>query len=148
MPSPATGYGMLATVIMTLAQEQLASITAQIESAAESHLHARDAETALSHFTDDVIAISNLQVFPSRMLLEEDVRKFYGILDEVLEAAWQDPRVIVIDERSAVFTAGFRYGFRSKDGDTTHLEGVWSALFRRQNRDWKIRLRHESFMQR
>ncbi len=130
---------------MNLGDEQLALIRVEIDKAATDHLHAQDADTAMSHFADDVVAISNLRIFPSRQSLAEDVRAFYDILQEVNEAAWNDVHIVVVDQHTATFTAEFRYAFTNKDDEITKLEGVWTALFVRLEGNWKIRVRHESF---
>lgn len=131
---------------MNLSDEQLALIRAEIDKAATDHLHARDADTAMSHFADDVVAISNLRIFPSRQALAEDVRAFYDILQEVNEVVWNDAHIAVVDEHTATFTAKFRYAFTNKDYEMTNLEGVWTALFVRLEGNWKIRVRHETFL--
>ena len=131
---------------MNLSDEQLALIRLEVDKAATEHLHAQDADTAMSHFADDVVAISNLQIFFSRQSLEEDVRAFYDILQEVNEAAWNDAHIVVVNQGTATFTAKFRYAFTNMDDEVTRLEGVWTALFVRLEGNWKIRVRHESFV--
>ena len=130
-----------------LSASHIAKIRAEVERAATAHLHAKDAKTALSHCTDDVVAVSNTDLFPSRESLAVDIGEYYRSLKHVTYASWEDVRIHVIDEGAAIFTARFRYGFTAKDGRTTDLWGVWTALFVLERGIWKIRVRHESFEQ-
>ncbi|MHC4457103.1 MAG: nuclear transport factor 2 family protein [Planctomycetota bacterium] len=120
-------------------------IEAEVEQAATTHLNTKDVDTALSHFTDDVLAISNVKLFPSRESLAADIGGYYKILKKVNYASWEDVHIHVINERAATFTAKFSYGFTSTDDQITDLKGVWTALFILDKGIWKIRLRHESF---
>ena len=119
----------------------------EVEQAATRHLNAADAETALSHYTNDAFAVSNTTIFSSLESLSEEVGKYYKILQKVNYASWEDVNIHVINESAATFTAKFSYGFTDKDGVKTDLRGVWTALFILDGGDWKIRLRHESFEQ-
>ncbi len=110
-------------------------------------MHAEDRETALSHFTDDILAVSNMKIFPSRESLASDIGEFYKIFKKVNYASWEDIHIRIIDEDAATFTAKFRYGFTGMDDTVTDLKGVWTALFILEEGTWKIRLRHESFEQ-
>jgi ketosteroid isomerase-like protein len=128
-----------------LSESQVAQIEAEIKQAAIDHLNTKDADTALSHFADDVIAVSNDKLFPSFKALAEDIRAYYEILREVNLAAWEKIHNRVINTNAAVFTAKFRYSFTSKDNNRTDLQGIWTVLYVRDKGDWKIRVRHESF---
>ena len=128
-----------------LSESQIAQIKAEVHKAALDHLNTKDAETALSHFSDDIIAVSNNQLFPSFEALAEDVRAYYEILDEVNLAVWDEIHIRVINSDAAVFTAKFRYIFTSKDNTRTDLQGIWTVLYVRDSGLWKIRVRHESF---
>ena len=130
-----------------LSENQIAEIETEVQMVATAHLNAKDAETALSHFTGDVIAVSNTTLFSSRESLAVDIHDYYKILEEVNYAAWEDVHVHVINESAATFTARFRYGFTSIDGEMVKLRGLWTALFELDQGAWKIRLRHESFEQ-
>jgi ketosteroid isomerase-like protein len=128
-----------------LSESQIAQIKAEVHQAALDHLNTKDANTALSHFTDDIIAVSNNQLFPSFEALAEDVRAYYEILEEVNLAFWDEVHIRVINSDAAVFTSKFRYSFTSKDKTRTDLRGIWTVLFVRDSGHWKIRVRHESF---
>jgi ketosteroid isomerase-like protein len=130
-----------------LSTSQIEKIKTEIEWAATALLHAKDRDTALSHYTDDILAVSNTQLFPSRDSLAADIGEFYKILKKVNYASWEDVYIHVIHENAAVFTAKFSYGFTSMDEKDTDLKGVWTALFTLDKGLWKIRLRHESFEQ-
>ena len=130
-----------------LSTSQIMKIEAEVEKAATKHLNAKDVDTALSHFTDDVLAVSNVTLFSSRESLTSDIGEYYKILKEVNYASWEDVHVHVINESAATFTAKFSYGFTSMDGEITDLKGVWTALFILDKGTWKIRLRHESIEQ-
>jgi ketosteroid isomerase-like protein len=127
--------------------ENLNKINSEIKRAALDHLHAKDAKEALDHFTNDVVAVSNEKLFPSFQALAEDVKAYYEILKEVRYADWDDIHIQMIDENAATFTAKFRYDFTTTDNEKVDLKGIWTALYVRENDDWKIRLRHESFSQ-
>ncbi len=113
--------------------------------AATAHLNAKEIHTALSHFTDDVIAISNTEIFSSHEELAAEVGEYYKILKSVNHAFWEGVHIQVIHENAAIFTAKLHYGFTSVEDETTNLKGVWTALFILDNGEWRIRLRHESF---
>ena len=130
-----------------LSRLQTAEIRNAVEKAAVAHLNAKDVDTALSHFVDDVIAVSNTKLFNSREALSAEIHEYYKILKTVNYAYWKDIHIHVISAGAATFTATFDYGFTSTDGTVTDLEGVWTALFILVGTVWKIRLRHESFEQ-
>jgi ketosteroid isomerase-like protein len=128
-----------------LAKNQIMKIKSEIKRTATEHLHSRDAKAALSHFSEDVIAVSNDKLIPTFDLLAEDVIEYYKILKKVNHAAWKDIHIQVIDKNTASFIARFRYSFTDINDEKTDLEGIWTALYARYNRNWKICLRHESF---
>jgi hypothetical protein len=118
-----------------------------IKQAATAHLHARSATEALSHYTKDVVAVSNQKIFDSYESLAEDVNNYYKILSEVINAEWKAIQIRIIDQNTATFTANFTYCFKTIENETIDLSGVWSALFINVAGEWKIRLRHESFVE-
>ena len=128
-----------------LSESEVAQIKAEVEQAAMDHLNTKDAETALNHFADDIIAVSNDRLFPSLESLAEDVRAYYEILEEVNLAAWDEIHIRVINNNAAVFTGKFRYSFTSKEDTRVDLQGIWTALYVKDKNNWKIRVRHESF---
>jgi uncharacterized protein (TIGR02246 family) len=128
-----------------LSESQIAQIKTEVKQAATDHLNTQDAEAALNHFADDIIAVSNDKLFPSFDSLAEDVRAYYEILEEVNRAAWDEIHIHVINPEAAIFTAKFRYSFTAKDGTRMDLQGIWTALYVKDNGVWKIRVRHESF---
>jgi len=130
-----------------LSASQISKIETEVEQAATAHLNAKDIDTALSHFTDDVLAVSNTTVFSSCESLAVDVSEYYKILKNVNYASWEDVHINVINESTAIFTAKFSYGFTGISGEITDLKGVWTGLFILDKGIWKIRLRHESFEQ-
>jgi uncharacterized protein (TIGR02246 family) len=129
-----------------LTENRVAQIKSEIKEAAIEHLNTTDADTALSHYSDDAIAVSNDKLFPSLEALAEDVRSYYQVLKEVNLTAWDDIHIRVFGPNAAVFTAKFRYSFTSKDHTRTDLLGIWTAVYVREKGDWKIRVRHESFV--
>jgi ketosteroid isomerase-like protein len=130
-----------------ISTSQIIKIKTEVEQAATTHLNAKDVETALSHYTDDVLAVSNFKLFPSRESLAADIGEYYKILKKVNYASWGDVHIHVINESAATFTAKFSYGFTSVNDNINDLKGVWTALFILDKGIWKIRLRHESFEQ-
>ena len=130
-----------------LSKSQKMRIKAEVEQAATRHLNAKDLDTALSHYTDDAYAVSNITIFPSLESLSAEVSEYYKILKKINYASWEDIHIQVLNESAATFTAKFRYGFTSNDDEITDLKGVWTALFIFAKGVWKIRLRHESFEQ-
>ena len=130
---------------MKLTQTLINQIEAEVKQAAIDHLNAKDATTALSHFTRNAIAISNDKIFPTPEALAKDVQAYYGILKEVNLAVWDEMYVNVINIGTALVTAKFRYSFTDTNNKKTDLQGTWTALYIRQDGDWKIRARHEYF---
>ncbi|MCK4560684.1 MAG: nuclear transport factor 2 family protein [Calditrichia bacterium] len=117
----------------------------EIKQAAIDHLNTNSAKEALSHFTNDIVAVSNDKFFTSYDSLAEDVNRYYEILKEVNYAQWDDIQIKIINHNAATFTAKFRYTFTTIENERIDLSGIWTALFVRDNGHWKIRLRHESF---
>jgi len=129
-----------------LTEAQITNIKAEVKQAAIDHLNAKDAVTALNNYTEDVLAASNEKLYSSPNVLAEDIKAYYSILKYVDFAAWDDVHINVLDANTALFTAKFRYCFTSTNNEKHALQGVWTALFVRRNGNWKIRLRHESFV--
>ena len=129
-----------------LRESQIAQIKSEVKQAAIDHLNTKDADTALSHLTEDILAVSNDRLFPSFEALAEDIRAYYDILKEVNLASWDEIYIRVINSSAAVFTAKFRYSFTTKDNTRMDLKGIWTALYVRDKDRWKIRVRHESFV--
>ena len=127
--------------------EKDANLKAQIMQAATDHLHAKSALEALSHFTKDIVAVSNDKLFSSFEALAEDVTGFYEILKKVNLAEWHDIQIRIVSTTSATFTAKFRYSFTTIENEYIDLSGVWSVLFVLVESQWKIKLRHESFFE-
>ena len=132
---------------MKLTQTLCDQIKAEVKQAAVDHLNAKDSATALSHYTENVIAVSNVKIFPTFEALAEDVKAYYNILKEVNLAVWDEMTINVISIDAALVTAKFRYSFTDTHNEKTDMQGVWTALYIRQNGDWKIQVRHESFAQ-
>jgi len=128
-----------------LSRSEIARIKAEVKQAAIDHLNAREAETALSHFTEDVIAVSNTQLFPSLEALAEDVHAYYKNLKEVDLAVWDEMHIKVINKDTAIVTARFRYSFTNIEDQRIDLQGVWTSMYVRRADNWRISLRHESF---
>jgi ketosteroid isomerase-like protein len=130
---------------MKLTQTLRDQIKAEVKQAAIDHLNAKDSATALSHFTENVVAVSNVKIFPTFEALAEDVKAYYNILKEVNLAVWDEMYINIINVDAVFVTAKFRYSFTDTSNEKTDLQGVWTALYIRQNGDWKIEVRHESF---
>ena len=120
-------------------------IKAEVKEAAIDHLNSKDARTALSHYTDDAIAVTNTTLFPSLNELSEDVNAYYNTLKEVNLAVWDEMHINVINIDAALVTATCRFSFTNTSNEKTDLKGVWTALYVRRNGTWKIQVRHESF---
>jgi hypothetical protein len=130
-----------------LSPGQIEKIKAEVEETATTHLHALDTETALGHYAEDVIAVSNNELYSSLDALAVGIRDYYRTLKKVNHASWKDIHIQVISESAATFTARFSYGFTSADETVTELTGLWTALFVLEEKGWMIRLLHESVEQ-
>ena len=115
-----------------------------MKQAAWDHLHASDAATALSDFAEDAVLVSNARRYSSAEWAAV-VEEFYGTLQEVHTAEWEEMRVDVMSAEAAAVTAGFRWSSTDTAGLTIDLRGVWTAVYVRENGEWRIRVRHESF---
>ena len=124
-----------------------ADLKNQIMTAATDHLHAKSALEALGHYTKDIVAVSNQNFFESFHTLAEDVTSYYEILKEVKSAHWRDDQIRIINQNVATFTAKFDYCFTTIENKQIDLTGIWSAVFVKIDEEWKIQLRHESFVQ-
>jgi ketosteroid isomerase-like protein len=131
--------------LSALSENQLTRIKAEVKKAAIDHLNSKDAVVALSHYTEDVIAVSNTRLFPSYEMLAKEVKAYYRILKEINLAVWDEMHIRVIDANSAIVTAKFRFGFTSTNNEKNDIQGIWTALYVLVNGSWKIRVRHESF---
>lgn len=130
---------------LKLSDTELVKIKAEVKQAAIEHLNTKDAVTAISHFTDDAIAVSNNKIFSSLEALAGDIKAYYKILKEVNLAVWDEMYIRVINRNAALVTAKFRYSFTSTDDEKTDLQGVWTALYVCRSGGSKIRARHELF---
>ena len=124
---------------------ETAKIKAEVQQAAEEHLNAKDAETALSYYTEDAAIVSNGYLYPSFQEFAEHVREFYASLRKVDTATWEDVDIRVINPDTAIYTAKFRWRSTDTRGETLNLQGVWTAVYVRDQDSWKIKMRHESF---
>ena len=122
-------------------------IIEEIKQAATDHLNCKSAKEALSHFSKDIVAVSNEKLFPTYEALEKDVKDYYKILKKIIFAKWSDINILVINNDAATVTAMGKYSFTSVDDEVTNLNGIWTALFVHEYGNWKIRLRQESFSQ-
>ena len=129
-----------------LSTKQIAEIEIEVKQTALSHLNAKDATTALSNYTEDATIASNGFLYPSRQAFSEDIKAFYGSLDRIDLAEWEEIRINVISKNAATFNAKFRWVSTDTSGQKTNFQGIWSALFVRDNECWKIKMRHESFI--
>ena len=66
-----------------LSMSHIKRIQAEVEQAATRHLNTEDLDTALGHFTDDVLAVSNVQLFISRASLAAAIGEYYRSLKTV-----------------------------------------------------------------
>ncbi len=129
-----------------LSTKPFAEIEAEVKQAALDHLNAKDAATALSHYTEDAIVVSNGFLYPSFQTFAEHVKKFYGSLSRINLAVWDDMHINILSADVVIFTAKFRWSSTDTTGVNTDLQGVWTALFIPDNSCWKISMRHESFV--
>ena len=90
-----------------LTEDKIDKIKTEIKQAAQTHLQAKDAKEALSHFSENIVAVSNDKLFPSFKTLADDVNEYYKILKDVHVASWDDITVQVINENTATFIAKF-----------------------------------------
>lgn len=129
-----------------LSELDVERIGSQVRQAAFDHLHAPDAATALSAFTEDAVLVSNARWYSSAEWAAQ-VRDFYGTLQEVHIAEWEEMRIDVVRADAAAVTARFHWSSTDTSGHTIDLRGVWTALLAKEDEHerWKIRMRHESF---
>jgi ketosteroid isomerase-like protein len=130
-----------------LTNEQIVRIEKEIRQAANDHLHSGNAATALSHYTSDAIVASLGSVYPSYDSLASDVRSFYGTVEEVHVAEWEDMRVVALSRDAAFVTAIFHWNSTDTSGAILDMHGAWSALYIRVEGEWKMRAIHESVLQ-
>jgi ketosteroid isomerase-like protein len=130
----------------TLSAKHVSKIKKEVEQVAKDHLHAKDAGTALSHYTEDATVVSNGFLYPSFNSFADHIKKFYGTLGKINLAVWDKMFINVISVDAALLTATFRWSSTDSAGKRTCLQGVWSALFVLKNGIWKISMRHESFL--
>ncbi len=122
------------------------AIEQAVADAASEHLQAPDADTALSYYAPKAVVASDGRLYESFETFAQDVRAFYESLHEVHVAAWHEPRVQVLSDHAAVFTATVRWASTDTAGVRLDLRGVWTAVWLRRAEGWRIAVRHESFM--
>ena len=122
-----------------------AKIISEVQQAAADHLNAEDADAALSYYAEDAAIVSNGYLYPSFQEFAEHIREFYASLRKVDTAIWEDIDIQVINSETAIFNAKFRWQSMDTQGEKLNLQGVWSAVYVRDNNRWKIKMRHESF---
>jgi len=131
---------------LKLSESQIAQIKAEVKKAATEHLNSKDASTALSYYTKDAIIMSNGFLYSSFDSFAEEIKEFYSSLSKINLAAYDKMYVNVITGDTALFTAKFRWSSVDTNGKTIDLQGVYSALYVRQDGRWKMSFRHESFL--
>jgi ketosteroid isomerase-like protein len=122
------------------------AIQQAVTDAAWSHLQAPDADTALSYYAPDAVVAGDGRLYVSFDAFAQDARAFYESLREVQVAAWHEPRVQVLSDHAAVFTATVRWVSTDTAGVRLDLRGVWTAVWLRRPEGWRIAVRHESFI--
>jgi len=127
---------------------ELATIEGAVRRAASELLRATDAATALRYYAPAATIVSNGVLYPSLDSLAGELKAFYGSLHEIRLAVWDDVRVDVLRSDAAVFTGRFRWRSTDISGAKAELEGVWTAVFVLLGDDWRIGVRHESFLPR
>lgn len=131
---------------LKLSESQIAQTKAEVKKAATEHLNSKDASTALSYYTKNAIIISNGSQYPSFESFAEEIKEFYSSLSKINLAAYDEMYINVINNDAALFNAKFRWSSTDTNGETVDLQGVWSALYVRQDGRWKMSFRHESFL--
>ncbi len=122
------------------------AIERAVTDAAWGHLQAPDAETALSYYAPDAVVSSDGRLYESFEAFAQDARAFYETMHEVHVAAWHEPRVQVLSDHAAVFTATVHWVSTDTAGIRLDLRGVWTAVWLRRPEGWHIVARHESFI--
>jgi ketosteroid isomerase-like protein len=131
---------------MPSANEPSRAATEAVTEAAWEHLKAPNAEAALAFYQPDAVVACDGRLYESFDAFAEDARAFYATLREVHWAVWDEPRVDVLSDRAAVFTARVRWASTDSAGVRTDLQGVWMAVWVRGPMGWRIAARHESFL--
>lgn len=132
---------------LDISEEVIKRIGGEVVRAATEHLESKNAKTALSHFTRDVVAVTNNRLLTSVEELTVIVRGYYDILKEINHALWNNMIIHILNKDSALVTAEFIYCFTDHENVRTDLKGIWTSLYVRQEDGWKIMLRHESFVE-
>ena len=125
-------------------QAQIEKIKAEVDEAARAHFHVLDADTAIGHYGEDVVAASNGTLYRSLDELAPAIRQYYENLKKVNHATLADVHIQVLSEEVATFTAKYSYGFTARDDTVMDMSGVWTVLLVREGESWKIRNVHES----
>ena len=132
---------------INLSVSQVAQIEAEIRKTALEHLNSKSAISALGNYTKDATVISNGYLYSSFEPFAEEIEKFYSSLSKINLAAYDEMYINVITDDVALFSAKFRWSSTDTSGTTIDLQGVYSALYVREDGRWKMSWRHESFVQ-
>ena len=122
------------------------TIEREVIEAAWAHLNAPDADIALSYYAPDAVVACDGRLYESLDAFAQDARVFYETLNEVHKAAWHEPRVQVLNDHAAVFTANVHWVSTDTAGVKLDLQGVWTAVWLKHPEGWRIAARHESFI--
>lgn len=128
-----------------LSPARRAGIADAVKQTACDLLAERDADAVLEYYVPSPTVVSNGFLYPSFESLASELKTFYGSLNDVRVAAWDEMSVDVVSESAAVFTGRFRWSSTDTEGELTDLGGIWTAVFVLVQNRWKILVRHESF---
>ena len=131
---------------INLSESQVAQIEAEIKKTALNHLNSKSAISALSYYTKDATLMSNGYLYSSFEPFAEEMKKFYSSLSKINLAAYDEMYINVITNNVALFSAKFRWSSTDTNEMTIDLQGVYSALYVREDGRWKMSFRHESFV--
>jgi hypothetical protein len=129
----------------TVSNDDLKSVRDAVMQAARDHLQAKDAPTAINHYSQAATIISNGRMFRSFAEFCQDTHSFYRSLDRVELAEWDQMDVRVLNISTAIFTGVVRWSSLDTSGNRLKLKGIWSAIYVLEDEGWKIIYRHESF---
>ena len=129
-----------------LSEKQIADIKTEIKETAIKHLNSENAISALSYYRKNATIISNGIQYSSFESYAEGIKNFYSTLSKINIAAYDDIYINVITNEVALFSAKFRWSSTDTHGSTIDIQGIYSALYVREDSRWKMSWRHESFV--
>lgn len=108
-------------------------------------LNRLDIDSYLAQLSNVQTYVENTMVYPDADSIARTVRSLPTALRALKIELAPDPVIIVLTPDIGVYNVKYRQTMTDSSGATTTVDGVWTAVYQRQNGAWKIVAAHESY---